>query len=95
MNVSEDPKEFMSSIENQESVREAEVIINTDINITEVTTYKQNSDISSDQDMSNYQQTLSGTVWCVKQNYLIKGNLSIPNLMDGVLPCSTDVRGMI
>lgn len=62
MNVPEDPKAFVSSIENQESVKEAEVVVvSTDINIIEVTTYKhKNSDVPSDQDTLNHQETLSG-----------------------------------
>ncbi|XP_038881730.1 protein CROWDED NUCLEI 4 isoform X2 [Benincasa hispida] len=61
MNVPEDSKAFVSSTENQESAKEAEVVVvSTDINIIEVTTYKQkNSDISSDQDTLNHQETLS------------------------------------
>ncbi|XP_050944759.1 protein CROWDED NUCLEI 4 [Cucumis melo] len=61
MNVPEDPKAFVSSTENRESAKEAEVVIvSTDINIIEVTTYKQkNSDILSDQDTLNHQETLS------------------------------------
>lgn len=68
MDVPEDPKAFVSSTENKESVKEAEVVIvNTDINIVEVTTYKQkNSDISSNQDTSNHQQTLSEKVCFVR-----------------------------
>ncbi|XP_023517391.1 protein CROWDED NUCLEI 4-like [Cucurbita pepo subsp. pepo] len=61
MNVLENPKAFGSSTENQESVKEAEVVIvNTDINIIEVMAYKpKNSDIPIDQDASNHQQTIS------------------------------------
>lgn len=82
MNVPEDPKAFVSSIENQESVKEAEVVVvSTDINIIEVTTYKhKNSDVPSDQDTLNHQETLSGKVCCLLCNYLFMCNLSIPNL---------------
>lgn len=67
MNVPEDPKAFVSSTENRESAKEAEVVIvSTDINIIEVTTYKQkNSDILSDQDTLNHQETLSEKVCCL------------------------------
>ena len=68
MNVLENPKAFGSSTENQESVKEAEVVIvNTDINIIEVMAYKpKNSDIPIDQDASNHQQTISEKVWFVR-----------------------------
>ncbi|XP_023543211.1 protein CROWDED NUCLEI 4-like [Cucurbita pepo subsp. pepo] len=61
MNVPEDLKAFVSSTENQKSVKEAEVVIvNTDIHVIEVTTYKQkNADISSDQNLLNQQENLS------------------------------------
>lgn len=58
----EDPKAFVSSTDNQENAKEAEVVIvSTDINIIEVTTYKQkNSDMSSD-----HQETISEKVCCL------------------------------
>ena len=62
MNMPEDPKAFVSSTDNQENAKEAEVVIvSTDINIIEVTTYKQkNSDMSSD-----HQETISEKVCCL------------------------------
>ena len=67
MNVPEDLKAFVSSTENQKSVKEAEVVIvNTDIHVIEVTTYKQkNADISSDQNLLNQQENLSEKVCCL------------------------------